>query len=108
IELVPDEIAKKPETPTCFSLIMKIIFAKPINSKAVTEKTTSDIAGRVLSQSTPGTPSVTIKIAESGVIASTFNFTMQICICANCYNNLVHENERQKAIKACLDNNTDF
>nr|XP_035930295.1 protein lin-54 homolog isoform X2 [Halichoerus grypus] len=27
------------------------------------------------------------------------------CNCTNCYNNLEHENERQKAIKACLDRN---
>ncbi|XP_053559345.1 protein lin-54 homolog isoform X2 [Bombina bombina] len=27
------------------------------------------------------------------------------CNCTNCYNNLDHENERQKAIKACLDRN---
>ncbi|KAM8940092.1 protein lin-54 homolog isoform 3-T3 [Pelodytes ibericus] len=27
------------------------------------------------------------------------------CNCTNCYNNLEHENERQRAIKACLDRN---
>ncbi|GFX25441.1 protein lin-54 homolog [Trichonephila clavipes] len=27
------------------------------------------------------------------------------CNCNNCYNNLTHEEERQKAIKACLDRN---
>ncbi|XP_063166674.1 protein lin-54 homolog isoform X5 [Candoia aspera] len=27
------------------------------------------------------------------------------CNCTNCYNNLDHENDRQKAIKACLDRN---
>ena len=27
------------------------------------------------------------------------------CNCANCYNNLTHEEERQKAIKSCLDRN---
>ncbi|XP_069832791.1 protein lin-54 homolog [Dendropsophus ebraccatus] len=27
------------------------------------------------------------------------------CNCTNCYNNLEHENDRQKAIKACLDRN---
>ncbi|KAL6078254.1 hypothetical protein STEG23_006511 [Scotinomys teguina] len=143
--------------------------------------------GRVLSQSTPGTPSKTITISESGVIGSTLNSTTQTpnkiaisplkspnklqqssyvsiasnsnftgtsgiqtqarlpfngiipsesasrprkpcnctkslclklycdcfangefcnnCNCTNCYNNLEHENERQKAIKACLDRN---
>lgn len=34
-------------------------------------------AGRVLSQSTPGTPSKTITITESGVIGSTLNSTTQ-------------------------------
>lgn len=34
-------------------------------------------AGRVLSQSTPGTPSKTITISESGVIGSTLNSTTQ-------------------------------
>lgn len=34
-------------------------------------------AGRVLSQSTPGTPSKTITISESGVIGSTLNTTTQ-------------------------------
>ncbi|KAG3257542.1 LIN54-like [Ictidomys tridecemlineatus] len=69
IEVVPDEFAKKPGTPTCGPVIMKLIFAKPINCKAVIG---------VLSQSTPGTPSETITISESGVIASTFNSTMQM------------------------------
>lgn len=27
------------------------------------------------------------------------------CNCANCFNNLAHEEDRQKAIKACLDRN---
>lgn len=34
-------------------------------------------AGRVLSQSNPGTPSKTITISESGVIGSTLNSTTQ-------------------------------
>lgn len=34
-------------------------------------------AGRVLSQSAPGTPSKTITISESGVIGSTLNSTTQ-------------------------------
>uniref|UniRef100_A0A8C6AAG6 Uncharacterized protein n=1 Tax=Marmota marmota marmota TaxID=9994 RepID=A0A8C6AAG6_MARMA len=38
IEVVPDEIANKPGTPTCIPLIMKLIFEKSINSKAVTER----------------------------------------------------------------------
>ncbi|KAM4798842.1 LOW QUALITY PROTEIN: protein lin-54 homolog [Urocitellus parryii] len=75
------QIAKKPRTPTCGPVITKLIFAKPINSKAVTGQTTqvspSVIAGRVLSQSTPGTPSKTITISESGVIGSTLNSTTQ-------------------------------
>ncbi|XP_036193946.1 protein lin-54 homolog isoform X5 [Myotis myotis] len=75
------QIAKKPRTPTSGPVITKLIFAKPINSKAVTGQTTQVsppvIAGRVLSQSTPGTPSKTITISESGVIGSTLNSTTQ-------------------------------
>ncbi|XP_019788399.1 protein lin-54 homolog isoform X1 [Tursiops truncatus] len=73
------QIAKKPRTPTSGPVITKLIFAKPINSKAVTGQTTQvpAIAGRVLSQSTPGTPSKTITISESGVIGSTLNSTTQ-------------------------------
>ncbi|ELW63898.1 Protein lin-54 like protein [Tupaia chinensis] len=75
------QIAKKPRTPTSGPVITKLIFAKPINSKAVTGQTTQVsppvIAGRVLSQSTPGTPSKTITITESGVIGSTLNSTTQ-------------------------------
>ncbi|GAB5570673.1 protein lin-54 homolog isoform X1 [Prionailurus iriomotensis] len=119
------EIAKKPRTPTSGPVITKLIFAKPINSKAVTGQTTQvsppviaaeicDVIGgcclegchgdkygprgkigkhldldlvpevgfswlkcRVLSQSTPGTPSKTITISESGVIGSTLNSTTQ-------------------------------
>ncbi|XP_019788402.2 protein lin-54 homolog isoform X4 [Sagmatias obliquidens] len=79
MEVVPAEIAKKPRTPTSGPVITKLIFAKPINSKAVTGQTTQvpAIAGRVLSQSTPGTPSKTITISESGVIGSTLNSTTQ-------------------------------
>uniref|UniRef100_A0AC11EN90 Lin-54 DREAM MuvB core complex component n=1 Tax=Ovis aries TaxID=9940 RepID=A0AC11EN90_SHEEP len=81
MEVVPAEIAKKPRTPTSGPVITKLIFAKPINSKAVTGQTTQVsppvIAGRVLSQSTPGTPSKTITISESGVIGSTLNSTTQ-------------------------------
>ncbi|XP_032190652.1 protein lin-54 homolog isoform X3 [Mustela erminea] len=140
------QIAKKPRTPTSGPVITKLIFAKPINSKAVTGQTTQvsppviaesslvnlepmthgyhsranttaemcDVKGgwcledchgrqvqrlkkdwngfefgagsgsglqlaesRVLSQSTPGTPSKTITISESGVIGSTLNSTTQ-------------------------------
>uniref|UniRef100_A0A2K6F6P6 Protein lin-54 homolog n=1 Tax=Propithecus coquereli TaxID=379532 RepID=A0A2K6F6P6_PROCO len=75
------QIAKKPRTPTSGPVITKLIFAKPINSKAVTGQTTQVsppvIAGRVLSQSAPGTPSKTITISESAVIASTLNSTTQ-------------------------------
>ncbi|EPQ02169.1 Protein lin-54 like protein [Myotis brandtii] len=89
MEVVPAEtqqlktvqIAKKPRTPTSGPVITKLIFAKPINSKAVTGQTTQVsppvIAGRVLSQSTPGTPSKTITISETGVIGSTLNSTTQ-------------------------------
>uniref|UniRef100_A0A9L0R999 Lin-54 DREAM MuvB core complex component n=1 Tax=Equus caballus TaxID=9796 RepID=A0A9L0R999_HORSE len=81
MEVVPAEIAKKPRTPTSGPVITKLIFAKPINSKAVTGQTTQVsppvVAGRVLSQSTPGTPSKTITISESGVIGSTLNSTTQ-------------------------------
>lgn len=75
------QIAKKPRTPTSGPVITKLIFAKPINSKAVTGQTTQAsppvVTGRVLSQSTPGTPSKTITISESGVIGSTLNSTTQ-------------------------------
>uniref|UniRef100_A0A8I6AHW0 Protein lin-54 homolog n=1 Tax=Rattus norvegicus TaxID=10116 RepID=A0A8I6AHW0_RAT len=75
------QIAKKPRTPTSGPVITKLIFAKPINSKAVTGQTTQAsppvVTGRVLSQSAPGTPSKTITISESGVIGSTLNSTTQ-------------------------------
>ncbi|KAM9236255.1 protein lin-54 homolog isoform 1-T1 [Leptosomus discolor] len=74
------QIAKKTRTPTSGPVITKLIFAKPINSKAVTGQTTQVspvIAGRVLSQSAPGTPPKTITISESGVIGSALNTTTQ-------------------------------
>uniref|UniRef100_A0A6I8PNM0 Protein lin-54 homolog n=2 Tax=Ornithorhynchus anatinus TaxID=9258 RepID=A0A6I8PNM0_ORNAN len=74
------QIAKKTRTPTSGPVITKLIFAKPRNSKAVTGQTTQVspvIAGRVLSQSTPGTPPKTITISESGVIGSTLSSTTQ-------------------------------
>ncbi|XP_027710432.1 protein lin-54 homolog isoform X1 [Vombatus ursinus] len=74
------QIAKKTRTPTSGPVITKLIFAKPINSKAVTGQTTQVspvIAGRVLSQSAPGTPPKTITISESGVIGSTLTSTAQ-------------------------------
>ncbi|NXN10157.1 LIN54 protein, partial [Indicator maculatus] len=71
------QIAKKTRTPTSGPVITKLIFAKPINSKAVTGQTTQVspvIAGcRVLSQSAPGTPPKTITISESGVIGSSLS-----------------------------------
>ncbi|KFV96425.1 PREDICTED: protein lin-54 homolog isoform X2 [Eurypyga helias] len=72
------QIAKKTRTPTSGPVITKLIFAKPINSKAVTGQTTQVspvIAGRVLSQSAPGTPPKTITISESGVIGSSLATT---------------------------------
>ncbi|NXE54672.1 LIN54 protein, partial [Dromaius novaehollandiae] len=74
------QIAKKTRTPTSGPVITKLIFAKPINSKAVTGQTTQVspvIAGRVLSQSAPGTPPKTITISESGVIGSSLSTTAQ-------------------------------
>ncbi|KAM8971192.1 protein lin-54 homolog isoform X2 [Sarcophilus harrisii] len=74
------QIAKKTRTPTSGPVITKLILAKPINSKAVTGQTTQVspvIAGRVLSQSAPGTPPKTITISESGVIGSTLTSTAQ-------------------------------
>ncbi|KFO69874.1 protein lin-54 homolog isoform X2 [Cuculus canorus] len=74
------QIAKKSRTPTSGPVITKLIFAKPINSKAVTGQTTQVspvIAGRVLSQSAPGTPPKTITISESGVIGSSLSTTTQ-------------------------------
>ncbi|KFP06994.1 Protein lin-54 [Calypte anna] len=74
------QIAKKTRTPTSGPVITKLIFAKPINSKAVTGQTTQVspvIAGKVLSQSAPGTPPKTITISESGVIGSSLTTTTQ-------------------------------
>uniref|UniRef100_A0A8V0XF65 Protein lin-54 homolog n=1 Tax=Gallus gallus TaxID=9031 RepID=A0A8V0XF65_CHICK len=74
------QIAKKTRTATSGPVITKLIFAKPINSKAVTGQTTQVspvIAGRVVSQSTPGTPPKTITISESGVIGSSLSTTTQ-------------------------------
>ncbi|KAM9263724.1 protein lin-54 homolog isoform 1-T1 [Cariama cristata] len=74
------QIAKKTRTPTSGPVITKLIFAKPINSKAVTGQTTQVspvVAGRVLSQSAPGTPPKTITISESGVIGSSLSTTTQ-------------------------------
>ncbi|XP_010177437.1 PREDICTED: protein lin-54 homolog, partial [Mesitornis unicolor] len=74
------QIAKKTRTPTSGPVITKLIFAKPINSKAVTGQTTQVspvIAGRVVSQSAPGTPPKTITISESGVIGSSLSTTTQ-------------------------------
>ncbi|XP_065261076.1 protein lin-54 homolog isoform X2 [Emys orbicularis] len=74
------QIAKKTRTPTSGPVITKLIFAKPINSKAVTGQTTQVspvIAGRVLSQTAPGTPPKTITISESGVIGPSLGSTTQ-------------------------------
>ncbi|KAM6075827.1 Protein lin-54 [Chlamydotis macqueenii] len=74
------QVTKKTRTPTSGPVITKLIFAKPINSKAVTGQTTQVspvIAGRVLSQSAPGTPPKTITISESGVIGSSLSTTTQ-------------------------------
>ncbi|KFU83799.1 Protein lin-54 [Chaetura pelagica] len=74
------QIAKKTRTPTSGPVITKLIFAKPINSKAITGQTTQVspvIAGKVLSQSAPGTPPKTITISESGVIGSSLTTTTQ-------------------------------
>ncbi|XP_043401548.1 protein lin-54 homolog isoform X2 [Chelonia mydas] len=74
------QIAKKTRTPTSGPVITKLIFAKPINSKAVTGQTTQVspvIAGRVLSQTAPGTPPKTITISESGVIGPSLSSTTQ-------------------------------
>ncbi|KYO42724.1 lin-54-like protein isoform C [Alligator mississippiensis] len=74
------QIAKKTRTPTSGPVITKLIFAKPINSKAVTGQTTQVspvIAGRVLSQTAPGTPPKTITISESGVIGSSLSSATQ-------------------------------
>ncbi|KAJ7327185.1 hypothetical protein JRQ81_016944 [Phrynocephalus forsythii] len=74
------QIAKKTRTPTSAPVITKLIFTKPINSKAVTGQTTQVspiIAGRVVSQSTPGTPPKTVTISESGVTATSLNSSIQ-------------------------------
>uniref|UniRef100_A0ABM5GKD8 Protein lin-54 homolog n=1 Tax=Pogona vitticeps TaxID=103695 RepID=A0ABM5GKD8_9SAUR len=74
------QIAKKTRTPTSAPVITKLIFTKPINSKAVTGQTTQVspvIAGRVVSQTTPGTPPKTVTISESGVTATSLNSSIQ-------------------------------
>uniref|UniRef100_A0A8C8RJ32 Protein lin-54 homolog n=1 Tax=Pelusios castaneus TaxID=367368 RepID=A0A8C8RJ32_9SAUR len=74
------QIAKKTRTPTSGPVITKLIFAKPINSKAVTGQTTQVspvVAGRVLSQTAPGTPPKTITISEGGVIGSSLSSAAQ-------------------------------
>ncbi|XP_042324154.1 protein lin-54 homolog isoform X1 [Sceloporus undulatus] len=74
------QIAKKTRTPTSAPVITKLIFTKPINSKPVTGQTTQVspvIAGRVLSQTTPGTPPKTVTISESGVIGTSISSTIQ-------------------------------
>ncbi|XP_074849806.1 protein lin-54 homolog isoform X4 [Carettochelys insculpta] len=78
--LQTQQIAKKTRTPTSGPVITKVIFAKPINSKAVTGQSTQVspvIAGRVLSQTAPGTPPKTITISESSVIGSSLSSTTQ-------------------------------
>uniref|UniRef100_A0A8C6VQR7 Protein lin-54 homolog n=1 Tax=Naja naja TaxID=35670 RepID=A0A8C6VQR7_NAJNA len=74
------QIAKKTRTPTSAPVIAKLIITKPINSKAVTGQTTQVspvIAGRVLTQTAPGTPPKTVTISESGVIGTTLSSTIQ-------------------------------
>ncbi|KAM3831296.1 protein lin-54 homolog isoform 1-T3 [Vipera latastei] len=74
------QIAKKARTPTSAPMITKLIITKPINSKAVTGQTTQVspvIAGRVLTQTAPGTPPKTVTISESGVIGTTLSSTIQ-------------------------------
>ncbi|XP_032079823.1 protein lin-54 homolog isoform X1 [Thamnophis elegans] len=73
------QIAKKARTPTSAPMITKLIITKPINSKAVTGQTTQVspvIAGRVLTQTAPGTPPKTVTISES-VIGTTLSSTIQ-------------------------------
>ncbi|XP_066488115.1 protein lin-54 homolog isoform X1 [Tiliqua scincoides] len=74
------QIAKKTRTPTSAPVITKLIFTKPINSKAVTGQTTQVspvIAGRVLSQTTPGTPPKTVTLSDSGVIGTSLSSSIQ-------------------------------
>uniref|UniRef100_A0A8C5RJZ7 Protein lin-54 homolog n=1 Tax=Laticauda laticaudata TaxID=8630 RepID=A0A8C5RJZ7_LATLA len=74
------QIAKKTRTPTSAPVITKLIITKPINSKAVSGQTTQVppvIAGRVLTQTAPGTPPKTVTISESGVIGTTLSSTIQ-------------------------------
>ncbi|NXI34237.1 LIN54 protein, partial [Galbula dea] len=74
------QIAKKTRTPTSGPVITKLIFAKPINSKAVTGQTTQVspvVAGRVLPQPAPGTPPKTITLSESGVLGSSLAAAQQ-------------------------------
>ncbi|XP_077877619.1 protein lin-54 homolog isoform X3 [Ictidomys tridecemlineatus] len=79
------QIAKKPRTPTCGPVITKLIFAKPINSKAVTGQTTqvspSVIAAKpVVVNTTPVRMSVPFVQAQAvkQVVPKPINPTSQI------------------------------
>ncbi|XP_039614761.1 protein lin-54 homolog isoform X2 [Polypterus senegalus] len=63
------QIAKKTPTSSTGPMITKFIITKPFNSKAVSSQASVSpvIAGRVLSQNSPGTPPRSIAISESVV-----------------------------------------
>ncbi|KAG5834377.1 hypothetical protein ANANG_G00260880 [Anguilla anguilla] len=61
------QIAKKTQASSTGPMITKFIITKPLNSKGVSGQTSVSpvITGRVLSQSTPGTPPRTITLSET-------------------------------------------
>ncbi|KAG7476951.1 hypothetical protein MATL_G00088210 [Megalops atlanticus] len=61
------QIAKKTQASSTGPMITKFIITKPLNSKGVSGQTSVSpvITGRVLSQSTPGTPPRTLTLSET-------------------------------------------
>ncbi|KAG9353615.1 hypothetical protein JZ751_011736 [Albula glossodonta] len=61
------QIAKKTQASSTGPMITKFIITKPLNSKGVSGQTSVSpvITGRVLTQSTPGTPPRTITLSET-------------------------------------------
>ncbi|XP_036384869.1 protein lin-54 homolog [Megalops cyprinoides] len=61
------QIAKKTQASSSGPMITKFIITKPLNSKGVSGQTSVSpvITGRVLSQSTPGTPPRTLTLSET-------------------------------------------
>ncbi|MBN3287929.1 LIN54 protein, partial [Polyodon spathula] len=66
------QIAKKTQTSSAGPMITKFIFAKPLNSKALSGQSSVSqlIGGRILTQNPPGTPPRTLSFSESIVGAA--------------------------------------